>query len=75
MGLRAEPTDVQVIRWERAFPQYLPGHQARMSEAAAALAATAPTVALAGAAINGVGIPACIGSGRDAARRVLAAIG
>jgi oxygen-dependent protoporphyrinogen oxidase len=75
MGLRAEPTDVQVIRWERAFPQYPPGHQDRMGDAIAALATAAPTIALAGAAINGVGIPACIGSGRAAAGRVLAAIG
>jgi oxygen-dependent protoporphyrinogen oxidase len=75
MGLRAEPTDVQVVRWDRAFPQYPPGHQDRMAAASAALASAAPRVALAGAAVNGVGIPACIGSGRAAARHVLAAIG
>jgi oxygen-dependent protoporphyrinogen oxidase len=46
-----------------------------MAAASAALASAAPRVALAGAAVNGVGIPACIGSGRAAARHVLAAIG
>jgi oxygen-dependent protoporphyrinogen oxidase len=75
MGLRAKPTDVQVVRWEQAFPQYPPGHQARMADASAALAAATPTVAMAGAAINGVGIPACIGSGRAAARSIIGAIG
>jgi oxygen-dependent protoporphyrinogen oxidase len=34
----------------------------------------APGVALAGAAYDGVGIPACIGSGQRAASEVLAAI-
>jgi len=33
---------------------------------------TVPGVALAGAALRGVGLPACIASGRKAARRVLA---
>jgi oxygen-dependent protoporphyrinogen oxidase len=75
MDLHSEPTDVRVVRWERAFPQYPPGHQRRIADAQAELAATAPRVALAGAAINGVGIPACIGSGRAAARSVLAATG
>jgi len=32
------------------------------------------TEAVAGAALRGVGIPACIGSGRSAARQVLAAV-
>jgi len=75
MGIRAEPNDVKVVRWDHAFPQYPPGHQARMSAASAQLADLAPNVALAGAAVNGVGIPACIGSGREAARSVLAAMG
>jgi oxygen-dependent protoporphyrinogen oxidase len=75
MDLRAEPTDVRVVRWDRAFPQYPPGHQTRMSDAIDALATAAPTMALAGAAINGVGIPACIGSGRAAARSIIGAIG
>lgn len=75
MGIRAEPTDVKVVRWNRAFPQYPPGHQSRMAAAMATLSEVAPNIALAGAAVNGVGIPACIGSGREAARTVLAALG
>lgn len=75
MDLRDEPSAVRVQRWPRSFPQFPPGHQARIAAAQAELAAIAPTVAVAGAAINGVGIPACIGSGRAAARAVLAAAG
>jgi oxygen-dependent protoporphyrinogen oxidase len=75
MDLHSEPTDARVVRWERAFPQFQPGHQGRMRDAMAALESTAPGIALAGAAVNGVGIPACIGSGRAAARSVLAARG
>jgi oxygen-dependent protoporphyrinogen oxidase len=70
MDLRAEPTDVRVVRWPRSFPQYAPGHRDRMARAAAAISAVAPWLALAGAAVDGVGIPACIGSGRTAAGRV-----
>ena len=75
MGLTAEPTEARVARWHQAFPQYPPGHRDRMARAAAALARVAPNVALAGAAINGVGIPACIGSGRTAARAIVGAHG
>ena len=75
MGLRADPTAAQVVRWPKSFPQYPPGHQARMASATAAIAEATPTIALAGAALDGVGIPACIGSGRTAARTVVAAMG
>ncbi|MEA3020719.1 MAG: protoporphyrinogen/coproporphyrinogen oxidase, partial [Actinomycetota bacterium] len=75
MDLRDEPMATRVVRWDRSFPQFLPGHGARMAAAAAEIAERAPTIALAGAALNGVGIPACIGSGRDAARTIVAAAG
>jgi oxygen-dependent protoporphyrinogen oxidase len=67
MGLRGEPLEVAVHRWPRAFPQYEPGHLSRMADAQAALP---DRVALAGALLGGVGIPACIGTGRAAAARV-----
>ena len=50
------------------------GHLVRVDRIEQALAAV-PGLAVAGAAFRGVGIPACIGSGRDAARRVLASLG
>jgi oxygen-dependent protoporphyrinogen oxidase len=71
MGIDAEPREVAVHRWPRAFPQYAPGHLDRIGAARADLAAHLPHVAIAGAAVQGVGLPACIGSGRAAARSVL----
>jgi oxygen-dependent protoporphyrinogen oxidase len=73
LDIRGGPLESQVTRWVGAFPQYEVGHLikvARIDEAIAALRG----VALAGAAYRGVGIPACIGSGRAAARRVLASL-
>jgi oxygen-dependent protoporphyrinogen oxidase len=67
MGVHGEPLEVAVHRWPRAFPQYAPGHLDRMARAQRALP---PELALAGAMLGGVGIPACIGTGRAAARRL-----
>ncbi|HEU4330323.1 MAG TPA: protoporphyrinogen oxidase [Lapillicoccus sp.] len=66
-----DPVDTHLQRWGGALPQYAVGHVDRV---AAVLAATAalPALGLAGAAYEGVGIPACIGSGRRAAREVVA---
>ena len=70
MGLRSEPTEVVVTRWPAAFPQYAPGHLQRVASIEHAVARL-PGLALAGAAYRGVGIPACIASGRQAARAAL----
>lgn len=65
-------SDALVRRFDNALPQYLVGHD---SLVAAAKAAAAPLhLALAGNAYDGVGIPASIGSGRRAAREVLASL-
>lgn len=74
VGLRDAPVAVDVIRWPHAFPQYRPGHLERIAAAEGDLRAAAPTVALAGMALRGVGIPACIRSGTDGATTA-AAIG
>lgn len=66
MGVSGEPHEVAVHRWHRAFPQYAPGHLDRVRALQEVLPAH---VALAGAALGGVGIPACIGTGRAAAAR------
>jgi oxygen-dependent protoporphyrinogen oxidase len=55
-----------VQRWGGALPQYAPGHLDRVAAARAALA-DRPGIALAGAAYDGVGIPACVASGETAA--------
>jgi oxygen-dependent protoporphyrinogen oxidase len=62
------PVDTRVHRWGGALPQYAPGHLDRV---AAARSALPPTVAVAGAAYDGVGIPACVRSGFTAADDVL----
>ncbi|CAN5855888.1 protoporphyrinogen oxidase [soil metagenome] len=67
MGLHGAPTAVRVSRWPSGFPQYAPGHLDRVTTIERRLAATMPRVVLAGAAYRGVGLPACIRQGRQAA--------
>lgn len=62
------PLDTHVQRWGGGLPQYAPGHRQLVDRIRAGLP---DGIALCGAAYDGVGIPACIGSGREAARRVL----
>ncbi len=65
VGVRGAPTEVRVGRWPRSFPQYAPGHLDRIDALEAALADT--PLRLAGMALRGVGIPACIRSAELAA--------
>lgn len=58
-GVRLEPVDVHVQRWEDGLPQYGVGHLARVSALQDALP---PGVVVAGAAYAGVGIPAVLAS-------------
>ncbi|MGO9341344.1 MAG: protoporphyrinogen oxidase, partial [Acidimicrobiales bacterium] len=74
IGKFGEPRQAVVTRFGEAFPQYLVGH-VEMVSAIEAAAARLPSFALAGAAYHGIGVPACIGSGRKAARLVLSALG
>ena len=67
------PVDAHVQRWGGALPQYAVGHVPHI-EGVIDQVATLPGLALAGAAYEGVGIPACVASGRRAAREVLAAL-
>ena len=70
LGLRSPPIEAVVTRWSEAFPQYRVGHTERVSKVEQAVSRL-PALALAGAAYHGVGIPACIASGRRAAGAVL----
>jgi oxygen-dependent protoporphyrinogen oxidase len=63
---RPEPVATRVARWGGGLPQYLVGHRERVAGIRAAVAAV-PGLAVAGAAYEGVGVPACI---RDAERAV-----
>ena len=67
LGLTGAPRATAVTRWARSLPQYRVGHRERVAGARASLP---PGVAVAGAAWDGVGIPACIASGWAAADRV-----
>lgn len=60
------PAASWVQRWGGALPQYAPGHLDRVAAARASLASHRG-IALAGAAYDGVGIPACVASGETAA--------
>ncbi len=73
VGELPEPLDHHVQRWGGGLPQYAVGHLELVEGIRTALE-THPTLAVAGAAYDGVGIPACIGSGRTAARDVLAVL-
>ena len=61
----------RVQRWGGALPQYPPGHVERVAAARAALRAAHPTLALAGAGYDGVGIPICVRSGEAAAEEII----
>ena len=70
MGVTGAPTEAVVVRCPDALPQYRVHHLLRTAGVEAAVARLGG-VAVAGAAYHGVGIPACIASGRAAARILL----
>ena len=65
-----KPKDAVVVRHPASFPQYRVHHLLRTAAVEAAVARLGG-LAVAGATYRGVGIPACIASGRAAARAVL----
>ncbi|WP_416900521.1 protoporphyrinogen oxidase [Micromonospora echinospora] len=69
------PLASHVQRWGGALPQYTPGHSDRVAAARTALRAAHPTLALAGAGYDGVGIPVCVRSGETAAEEIISALG
>ncbi|MXZ84675.1 MAG: protoporphyrinogen oxidase [Acidimicrobiia bacterium] len=72
MGLNAEPHEVRISRWERSLPQFRPGHLELVADIEQSLANDAPWVQVTGAWARGLGIPACIHQGRQAAQASLA---
>jgi oxygen-dependent protoporphyrinogen oxidase len=71
VGLTAEPVEYRVTRWGGGLPQYNVGHLGRVARVRAAVAQQ-PGLAVAGAAYDGVGIPACIATAKSAAAQVTA---
>lgn len=67
-GLRARPVDTHVQRWGGGLPQYAVGHLEAVARVRAALPAG---VVVAGAAYDGVGIPAVVASAQRAVADLL----
>jgi len=73
LRINARPLEALVSRYPRAMPQYHVGHLARLERIEVGLLAF-PTLALAGNAYRGTGIPDCIASGEDAADKLTRAV-
>lgn len=67
-GIVADPVDCRVQRWIDAMPQYGPGHADLVAEVRAGLP---PTLAVAGAYLDGIGVPACVAAATRAAGKLV----
>jgi oxygen-dependent protoporphyrinogen oxidase len=70
LRIRAAPLFVRVYKWKSAMAQYGVGHLERLGRIER-LCQELPGLALAGNGYRGIGIPDCVRSGTDAAKRVL----
>ena len=70
MGIHDVPSEVRVVRWIDALPQYELGHLDRIAAIEAALEFD-PTLVIAGTSYRGVGIPDCLRQGREAASKLM----
>jgi oxygen-dependent protoporphyrinogen oxidase len=70
-GITAVPVDAVVVRWGGGLPQYAPGHLDAVT-VLERVVDRAPGLAVAGATLHGVGLPACIGTADAAARKIAA---
>jgi oxygen-dependent protoporphyrinogen oxidase len=66
LGLTAAPLFVSISRWPKSMAQYTVGHAGRMAEIKSRAKAI-PGLHLAGNAYDGIGLPDCVRSGRQAA--------
>jgi protoporphyrinogen/coproporphyrinogen III oxidase len=69
-GLEIRPLTAVVQRWRGGLPQYAPGHARCVADIESAVA-DLPGLAVAGAYLHGVGVPACAATGTAAATRIL----
>ena len=69
-GMAAAPHYVEIHRWTRGMPQYVLGHQKRLSTIEQ-LVKDWPGLYLAGAAFRGIGIPDCIRDGMRAGQETI----
>lgn len=68
-GITAEPVDSAVLRWGGGLPQYGVGHLDLVADVEREVAGV-PGLAIAGAALHGVGVPACVATGEAAATSI-----
>ncbi len=73
LGISQPPLFRDLTMHVQAMPQYHVGHCERVASIERRLASH-PTLALAGSALRGVGVPGCIESGEKAAERVVNAL-
>jgi oxygen-dependent protoporphyrinogen oxidase len=73
-GGRLRLRGAAVQRWPASLPQYRVGHAGTVGAVRSSVHAV-PGLALAGNVLDGVGLPACVATGRAAAARVLAHLG
>ena len=66
--------EARVTPWPRSLPQYRPGHLERIAAVDACLADGTPGLVAAGAALRGVGLPACIRGAQEAATTLRRAV-
>jgi oxygen-dependent protoporphyrinogen oxidase len=74
IGLTAEPLFTRVYRWRGAMAQYGVGHLERLQRIETRLQQI-PGLTLAGNGYRGIGVPDCVRSGTEAARKTLLAVG
>ncbi len=74
VGAAGDPSLLEVVRWERAIPQYHVGHEAKR-QAAEGRVAQHPGLFLAGNAWKGIGFNDCIAAAPEIAGRILASRG
>jgi oxygen-dependent protoporphyrinogen oxidase len=70
-GVTAAPVETLVTRWGGGLPQYGTGHLERVERIEKAIAGV-PGLAVAGATLHGVGLPACVATAEAAAQRIAA---
>jgi oxygen-dependent protoporphyrinogen oxidase len=74
LNLTAEPLFTRVYKWKDAMAQYNVGHIERI-QAIEQACRELPSLAMAGNAYNGIGVPDCVRTGTEAASSVLKSLG
>jgi len=70
LSIRGEPRHVRICRWEKAMPQYILGHEERLSQIERGLSKL-PGLFLTGSAYRGIGISDCVHQGELIAEAAL----